>query len=212
MCSCKFIYIVFFHILGAFLFTHTHILHTHAHVHTYTHTHTHTHLCITGLNPLIYTLLAVTLLGTASVVAMISCWMRHRRIMQRRREALFGTEYLDFMGEQDFTTVTTNQLLASLGEAPPTYQQSEVIEQRLRQADDSDEETPPPLPPRNTSTQDHHQLEPEPPQQVTGAGETDVGGSGEGDKEEGPIEPTTTDSEEEETHSAKDGDSTALIR
>lgn len=137
--------------------------------------------------------------------------MRHRRIMQRRREALFGTEYLDFMGEQDFTTVTTNQLLASLGEAPPTYQQSEVIEQRLRQAEDSDEEAPPPLPPRNTSTQDHHQLESEPSEQVTGAEEADVGERGEEDKEERPIEPSTTDSEEEETHSEKDGDSMALI-
>lgn len=130
--------------------------------------------------------------------------------MQRRREALFGREYLDFMGEQDFTTVTTNQLLASLAEAPPTYQQSEVIEQQLREAQDSsDEEPPPPLPPRNTSTEGH-QVEPELPQTVSGAGETN--GEGEGDKDDRAIEPISTDSEEEEeSYSVKDGDSTALI-
>jgi hypothetical protein len=68
--------------------------------------------------------------------------------MLRRREFLFGREYLDFMSDRDFTQLTANQLAASLHEAPPTYQQSEEIEQQLKDTQ-KDDDTPPPLPPCN---------------------------------------------------------------
>ena len=106
------------------------------------------YLLSAGINPLIYTVTAVALLGTASIVAMVSCCIRQRRAMLRRREFLFGRDYLDFMNDRDFTQLTANQLAASLHEAPPTYQQSEEIERQLKDTED-DEDTPPPLPPRN---------------------------------------------------------------
>ena len=113
-----------------------------------------------GVNPLIYTVIAVFLLGTLAVVAIVTCWIRARKTFHRRhRLPQFTTprDYFDGISDSDFTPLTANQFYASLRDAPPTYHESEVIQASLREdqtnGDSSRDQSPPPLPPR-----DHNSL------------------------------------------------------
>lgn len=108
------------------------------------------------MNPLIYTVIAVFLLGTLAVVAIVTCWIRARKTFYRRnRLPQFTTprDYFDGISDSDFTPLTANQFYASLRDAPPTYHESEVIQASLREDqnnnDSSRDQSPPPLPPRN---------------------------------------------------------------
>jgi len=109
-----------------------------------------------GVNPLIYTVIAVFLLGTLAVVAIVTCWIRARRSFYRRNQIPQYTtprDYFDGISDSDFTPITASQFYASLRDAPPTYHESEVIQASLREERDtnnsSPSEQPPPLPPRN---------------------------------------------------------------
>ena len=111
---------------------------------------------VAGVNPLIYTVIAVFLLGTLAVVAIVTCWIRARKTFHRRhRLPQFTTprDYFDGINDSDFTPLTANQFYASLRDAPPTYHESEVIQASLREdqtnEDSSHDQTPPPLPPRD---------------------------------------------------------------
>lgn len=113
-------------------------------------------LLTVGVNPLIYTVIAVFLLGTLAVVAIVTCWIRARKTFYRRhRLPQFTTprDYFDGISDSDFTPLTANQFYASLRDAPPTYHESEVIQANLREdqtnRDPSHDQSPPPLPPRN---------------------------------------------------------------
>ena len=101
-----------------------------------------------GLNPIIYTMIVAVLLGILALVAIITCWLRSRK--NARMNTLLPRDspqdYLDYIREGQFTPLTTSEFLASLHERPPTYNESQDIERRLKE----DEESPPPsLPPRN---------------------------------------------------------------
>jgi len=110
-----------------------------------------------GVNPLIYTVIAVFLLGTLAVVAIVTCWIRARRSFYRRNQLPQYTtprDYFDGISDSDFTPITASQFYASLRDAPPTYHESEVIQASLRDEQPNNdssqtEEQPPPLPPRN---------------------------------------------------------------
>ena len=117
---------------------------------------------ITGVNPLIYTVIAVFLLGTLAVVAIVTCWIRARKTLHRRhRLPQFTTprDYFDGISDSDFTPLTANQFYASLRDAPPTYHESEVIQASLRDdqtnRDSSHDQSPPPLPPRDHNSMSH---------------------------------------------------------
>lgn len=120
------------------------------------------------MNPLIYTVIAVFLLGTLAVVAIVTCWIRARKTFYRRhRLPQFTTprDYFDGISDSDFTPLTANQFYASLRDAPPTYHESEVIEASLRDdqttsRDSSSEQNPPPLPPRNYNHSSHRNASP----------------------------------------------------
>lgn len=105
---------------------------------------------------MIYTVIAVFLLGTLAVVAIVTCWIRARKTFYRRnRLPQFTTprDYFEGISDSDFTPLTANQFYASLRDAPPTYHESEVIQASLREdqasGGPSDDQTPPPLPPRD---------------------------------------------------------------
>ena len=89
----------------------------------------------TGLNPLIYTISSVILLGTLAIVSIITCWIRARRSFQYRQFRPDSTpqDYLDYISENEFTPLTTSEFLASLEQRPPTYNQSEELESVTRQ-------------------------------------------------------------------------------
>ena len=100
----------------------------------------------TGLNPLIYTISAVVLLGTLAIVAIITCWIRARRSYNRRmfQSSANPQDYLDYISDNEFTPLTTSEFVASLQERPPTYHESEEIEGQMRpegEGDDGDTET-----------------------------------------------------------------------
>lgn len=119
------------------------------------------------MNPLIYTVIAVFLLGTLAVVAIVTCWIRARKTFYRRhRLPQFTTprDYFDGISDSDFTPLTANQFYASLRDAPPTYHESEVIQASLREdevnRDSSNDQSPPPLPPRNLNSSSHRNVSP----------------------------------------------------
>lgn len=120
------------------------------------------------MNPLIYTVIAVFLLGTLAVVAIVTCWIRARKTFYRRhRLPQFTTprDYFDGISDSDFTPLTANQFYASLRDAPPTYHESEVIQASLRDdqstnRDSSSDQSPPPLPPRNQNSSSHGNVSP----------------------------------------------------
>lgn len=124
------------------------------------------HVFVIGVNPLIYTVIAVFLLGTLAVVAIVTCWIRARKTFYRRhRLPQFTTprDYFDGISDSDFTPLTANQFYASLRDAPPTYHESEVIEASLREdqtSRDPTNESPPPLPPRNHSSSSRRTVSP----------------------------------------------------
>ena len=106
----------------------------------------------TGLNPLIYTISALILLGTLAIVAIITCWIRVRRSYNRR---MFQTntnpqDYLDYISDNDFTPLATDEFAASLHERPPTYNESEDMNSETGEGSGtqpSSTRTPPPRPP-----------------------------------------------------------------
>ena len=85
----------------------------------------------TGLNPLIYTISAVILLGTLAIVAIVTCWIRARRSFNNRifRPNTTAQDYFDYINDNEFTPLTSSEFAASLQERPPTYIESERIEQ-----------------------------------------------------------------------------------
>lgn len=93
-----------------------------------------------GLNPLIYTISAVILLGTLAIVAIITCWIRARRSFNSRSLRSNNTpqDYLDYISDNEFTPMTTSEFLASLQERPPTYNESEQIQSRITQEGDGE--------------------------------------------------------------------------
>ena len=99
-----------------------------------------------GLNPLIYTISAVILLGTLAIVAIITCWIRARRSFNSRSLRSNNTpqDYLDYISDNEFTPMTTSEFLASLQERPPTYNESEQIQSRITQEGDGERSDNPP--------------------------------------------------------------------
>lgn len=97
-----------------------------------------------GLNPLIYTISAVILLGTLAIIAIITCWIRARRSYNRRmfQATTNPQDYLDYISDNEFTPLTTSEFVASLQERPPTYHESEEIEEQMRpkSSDEAEEE------------------------------------------------------------------------
>ena len=122
---------------------------------------TYLSLPLTGLNPLVYTVVSAFLLGILVLVSIITCWVRSRK--NARYRALLPQEtpqdYLDYIQQGQFTPLTTSEFVASLRERPPTYTESEVIQQRLGVDKDS---SPPPLPPslRASPIEEEDQREP----------------------------------------------------
>ena len=90
-----------------------------------------------GLNPLIYTISAVILLGTLAIVVIITCWIRARRSFHSSaaRQSSTPHEYLDNVNDDEFTPLTSSEFVASLQERPPSYLESE----RMEHAVDSNE-------------------------------------------------------------------------
>ncbi len=111
-------------------------------------------LCLLGLNPLIYTISAVILLGTLAIVAIVTCWIRARRSFNNRifRPNTTAQDYFDYINDNEFTPLTSSEFAASLQERPPTYLESERIEQDSGTAEGSSNENrvspipPPPQP------------------------------------------------------------------
>ena len=105
-------------------------------------------LSLSGLNPLIYTIVSAVFLGILILVSIITCWIRSRK--NSRLRSLLPQEspqdYLDYIQQGEFTPLTTSEFVASLRERPPTYNESEVIQRQLTEEGPTD---PPPLPPRN---------------------------------------------------------------
>lgn len=90
-----------------------------------------------GLNPLIYTISAVILLGTLAIVVITTCWIRARRSFNTStaRPSSTPQDYLDYINDDEFTPLTSSEFVASLQERPPSYLESERMEQTM----DSDE-------------------------------------------------------------------------
>lgn len=93
-------------------------------------------------------MIVAILLGILALIAIITCWLRSRK--NARIDTLLPRDspldYLDYIREGQFTPLTTSEFLASLHERPPTYNESQDIERRLKEDEES---PPPPLPPRN---------------------------------------------------------------
>ena len=105
-----------------------------------------------ALNILIYTVIAGVFLGVLMLVSIITCWVRSRK-NNRLRSLLpqdAPQDYLDYIQQGQFTPLTTSELIASMRERPPTYNESEVIQRRMNDTS-HDDTPPPPLPPRNPS-------------------------------------------------------------
>lgn len=71
------------------------------------------------------------LLGTLAIVAIITCWIRARRSFNNRifRPNTTPQDYFDYINDNEFTPLTSSEFAASLQERPPTYVESERIEQ-----------------------------------------------------------------------------------
>ena len=102
-----------------------------------------------GLNPLIYVISAVILLGTLAIVSIITCWIRARRSFNNRifRPNNTPQDYFDYINDNEFTPLTSSEFAASLLERPPTYVESERIEQDIRTEGSNREGTLSPIPP-----------------------------------------------------------------
>ncbi len=107
-----------------------------------------------GLNPLIYTVCAVVLLGSLAIVAIITCWIRARRSFNNRslRSAQTAQDYFDHLSDSEFTPLTSEEFRVSLQQRPPTYRQSEAIENG---------EQPAPEPPTRSSPPTEATVSPE---------------------------------------------------
>lgn len=105
---------------------------------------------IAGLNPLIYTISAVILLGTLAIIAIVTCWIRARRSFNNRifRPNTTSQDYFDYINENEFTPLTSSEFAASLQERPPTYVESERIEQSGNESENADTISPIPPPPQ----------------------------------------------------------------
>lgn len=109
---------------------------------------------IAGLNPLIYTISAVILLGTLAIIAIVTCWIRARRSFNNRifRPNTTSQDYFDYISDNEFTPLTSSEFAASLQERPPTYVESERIEQSGNESGSADNmisPIPPPPQPQN---------------------------------------------------------------
>eukprot|EP00731_Ephydatia_muelleri_P026205 Em0018g305a len=105
---------------------------------------------LTDLNPLIYTVVGVFLLGVLAIIIIITCWIRARRMFNSHLVNLRSTtspfDYLDYISEGDLTPITTTEFIISMQQQrPPTYNQSQELEVLSSAADGN----PPSLPPRN---------------------------------------------------------------
>ena len=103
-----------------------------------------------GLNPLIYTTMAAILLVALTLISIVTCWLRSRKMSSQRTLLPQETpqDYLDYIREGQFTPLTTSEFLASLHERPPTYGESQDIQRRMDNGEDDDAPpVPPPRPP-----------------------------------------------------------------
>lgn len=82
-----------------------------------------------GLNPLIYAVSVLILLGSLALVALLTCWIRVRRSYNRRHYQLTNNpqDYLDYISDNDLTPLASSELAASLEERPPSYSESEKM-------------------------------------------------------------------------------------
>lgn len=64
-------------------------------------------------------------------MAIITCWIRARRSFNNRifRPNTTSQDYFDYINDNEFTPLTSSEFAASLQERPPTYIESERIEQ-----------------------------------------------------------------------------------
>ena len=84
---------------------------------------------VTGLNPLIYVVSVLILLGSLALVSLITCWIRVRRSYDRRHYRLTNNpqDYLNYISDNDLTPLGSSELAASLEERPPSYSESEEM-------------------------------------------------------------------------------------
>lgn len=66
-----------------------------------------------------------------AIVAIVTCWIRARRSFNNRifRPDTTAQDYFDYINDNEFTPLTSSEFAASLQERPPTYLESERIEQ-----------------------------------------------------------------------------------
>lgn len=66
-----------------------------------------------------------------AIVAIVTCWIRARRSFNNRifRPNTTSQDYFDYINDNEFTPLTSSEFAASLQERPPTYVESERIEQ-----------------------------------------------------------------------------------
>lgn len=94
------------------------------------------------------------LLGTLAIVAIITCWIRARRSFNNRifRPNTTPQDYFDYINDNEFTPLTSSEFAASLQERPPTYVESEQIEQNVGTDNSSNTDNIPiPPPPQSHS-------------------------------------------------------------
>lgn len=86
-------------------------------------------------------------------MAIITCWIRARRSFNNRifRPNTTPQDYFDYINDSEFTPLTSSEFAASLQERPPTYIESERIEQNGSTDENGNAEnvvSPIPPPPR----------------------------------------------------------------
>lgn len=83
-------------------------------------------------------------------MAIVTCWIRARRSFNNRifRPNTTPQDYFDYINDSEFTPLTSSEFAASLQERPPTYIESERIEQTGESTDAGDMISPIPPPPR----------------------------------------------------------------
>ena len=85
-----------------------------------------------GLNPLIYTISAVVLLGTLAIIAIITYWIRVRRRHSnnhRIQSSANPRDHLDYISDNDSTPLTRSELLQ---ERSPTFRVGEENQVQMR--------------------------------------------------------------------------------
>lgn len=82
-----------------------------------------------GLNPLIYAVSVLILLGSLALVILLTCWIRVRRSYNRQHYRLTNNpqDYLDYISDNDLTPLASSELAASFEERPPSYSESEEM-------------------------------------------------------------------------------------